>query len=95
MRSAAFISPPSDSIAATVERELIILAFVSIAFGYYHANHFIKETLNTRHRWNCLAMKIGSIARKAIVPSASTSDIYAGRYIEAVVSTIFLVFDQT
>ncbi|TDL16038.1 hypothetical protein BD410DRAFT_731828 [Rickenella mellea] len=72
---AAFISPPSDSIAATVERELIILAFVSIAFG-----------------WNCLAMKVGSIARKAIVSLASTSDIYAGRYIEAVPSIICAVF---
>ena len=42
------------------------------------------------YSWVCLGLMFANLARTQEVPNASTLSIFAGQYIEAVVSFIFL-----
>ncbi|KAI0271253.1 hypothetical protein BC834DRAFT_432593 [Gloeopeniophorella convolvens] len=72
---ASMLSPPSDPFAANTEREIIILVFVLMAWG-----------------WQCLGIKLASLARTHTDHNASINDIFSGKFVEAGPSVILAVF---
>lgn len=83
------LSPPSDPFVTNVEREIIILVSVLVAWGLVHGlyptgSYFM---LSVFHRWASLGIKVASMARANTDHSAAIHEILAGNYIEAAVSS--------
>jgi hypothetical protein len=86
------LSPPSDPFVTNVEREIIILVSVLVAWGLVHGlyrngSYFMRSLL---HRWASLGIKAASLVRANTDHIASIHEILAGNYLEAAVSSNYL-----
>ena len=85
--SVSFLAPPSDPFLAVLERELLILLFVSIAWAYVFFIQSFRHRLMRFYSWVCLGIRFADMARTVHDPSAPLAEVITGKFLEPGVST--------
>ena len=85
--SVSFLAPPSDPFLAVLERELLILLFVSITWAYVFFMQSLRHKLMRFCSWVCLGIRFADMARTVHDPSAPLSEVITGKFLEPGVST--------